>query len=274
MTSADMSLYVTKDSGGYITNAKIKADRIILEGAITANGTFRIDTSGSMQASAGQIAGMKIEGEGLTNEGFNNDAYIVLRNDTHKVFAGIGGNVLPASTGTRAVARFTNEESGKYYGDINYSIVCGAKGAVTNVALDMTLGGYITGLRIKNERLSSGGSAYRSPVAIPKGTNSVILGGSGYYQLPQMNKEDDGYVVFIKNDYDGAVHLRSNTSITSKGQTRTSFILYDKGSNTTDLTIESRGDSMILVYHRDVNIAGEGNTKVGCWTQYKCPRDW
>lgn len=274
MTSADMSLYVTKDSGGYITNAKIKADRIILEGAITANGTFRIDTSGSMQASAGQIAGMKIEGEGLTNEGFDNDAYIVLRNDTHKVFAGIGGNVLPASTGARAVARFTNEESSKFFGDVNYSIVCGAKGAVTNVALDMTLGGYITGLRIKNARLSSGGSSNRSPVAIPKGTTSVILGGSGYYQLPQMNKEDDGYVVFIRNDYDGAVHLRSNTSITSKGQTRTSFILYDKGSNTTDLTIESRGDSMILVYHRDVNIAGEENTKVGCWTQYKCPRDW
>ena len=274
MTSADMSLYVTKDSGGYITNAKIKADRIILEGAITANGTFRIDTSGSMQASAGQIAGMKIEGEGLTNEGFDNDAYIVLRNDTHKVFAGIGGNVLPASTGARAVARFTNEESSKFFGDVNYSIVCGAKGAVTNVALDMTLGGYITGLRIKNARLSSGGSSYRSPVAIPKGTTSVILGGSGYYQLPQMNKEDDGYVVFIRNDYDGAVHLRSNTSITSKGQTRTSFILYDRGSNTTDLTIESRGNSMILVYHRDVNIAGEENTKVGCWTQYKCPRDW
>ena len=274
MTSADMSLYVTKDSGGYITNAKIKADRIILEGAITANGTFRIDTSGSMQASAGQIAGMKIEGEGLTNKGFNNDAYIVLRNDIHKVFAGIGGNVLPASTGRRAVARFTNEESLKFFGDVNYSVVLGAKGAVTNVALDMTLGGYITGLRIKNARLSSGGSAYRSPVAIPKGTNSVILGGSGYYQLPQMNKEDDGYVVFIKNDYDGAVHLRSNTSITSKGQTRTSFILYDRGSNTTDLVIESRGDAMIFVYHRDVNIAGEENTKVGCWTQYKCPRDW
>lgn len=274
MTSADMSLYVTKDSGGYITNAKIKADRIILEGAITANGTFRIDTSGSMQASAGQIAGMKIEGEGLTNEGFDNDAYIVLRNDTHKVFAGIGGNVLPASTGARAVARFTNEESSKFFGDVNCSIVCGAKGAVTNVALDMTLGGYITGLRIKNARLSSGGSSYRSPVAIPKGTTSVILGGSGYYQLPQMNKEDDGYVVFIRNDYDGAVHLGSNTSITSRGQTRTSFILYDRGSNTTDLTIESRGDSMILVYHRDVNIAGEENTKVGCWTQYKCPRDW
>lgn len=257
-----------------ISKASIRADQISLEGVVTANKYFKINTDGSMETIAGKIAGMKISGDGLTNEGFDNDAYIVLRNDTHKVFAGIGGNVLPASTGARAVARFTNEESSKFFGDVNYSVVCGAKGAVTNVALDMTLGGYITGLRIKTARLSSGGSSYGSPVAIPKGTNSVILGGSGYYQLPKMNKEDDGYVVFIKNDYNGAVHLRSNTSVTSKGLIRTSFILYNKGSNTTDLVIDSRGDAMIFVYHRDVNIAGEENTKVGCWTQYKCPRDW
>lgn len=257
-----------------ISKASIRADQISLEGVVTANKYFKINTDGSMETIAGKIAGMKISGDGLTNEGFDNDAYIVLRNDTHKIFAGIGGNVLPASTGARAVARFTNEESSKFFGDVNYSVVCGAKGAVTNVALDMTLGGYITGLRIKTARLSSGGSSYGSPVAIPKGTNSVILGGSGYYQLPTMSKEDDGYVVFIKNDYDGAVHLRSNTSVTSKGLIRTSFILYNKGSNTTDLVIDSRGDAMIFVYHRDVNIAGEENTKVGCWTQYKCPRDW
>ena len=257
-----------------ISKASIRADQISLEGVVTANKYFKINTDGSMETIAGKIAGMKISGDGLTNEGFDNDAYIVLRNDTHKVFAGIGGNVLPASTGARAVARFTNEESSKFFGDVNYSVVCGAKGAVTNVALDMTLGGYITGLRIKTARLSSGGSSYGSPVAIPKGTNSVILGGSGYYQLPTMSKEDDGYVVFIKNDYNGAVHLRSNTSVTSKGLIRTSFILYNKGSNTTDLVIDSRGDAMIFVYHRDVNIAGEENTKVGCWTQYKCPRDW
>lgn len=257
-----------------ISKASIRADQISLEGVVTANKYFKINTDGSMETIAGKIAGMKISGDGLTNEGFDNDAYIVLRNDTHKVFAGIGVNVLPASTGARAVARFTNEESSKFFDDVNYSVVCGAKGAVTNVALDMTLGGYITGLRIKTARLSSGGSSYGSPVAIPKGTNSVILGGSGYYQLPSMSKEDDGYVVFIKNDYDGAVHLRSNTSVTSKGLIRTSFILYNGGSNTTDLVIDSRGDAMIFVYHRDVNIAGEENTKVGCWTQYKCPRDW
>ena len=241
MTSADMSLYVTKDSGGYITNAKIKADRIILEGAITANGTFRIDTSGSMQASAGQIAGMKIEGEGLTNEGFDNDAYIVLRNDTHKVFAGIGGNVLPASTGARAVARFTNEESSKYFGDVNYSVVCGAKGAVTNVALDMTLGGYVAGLRIKTTYMSSGGSTYATAKIIDKNVHSVLLSGAGYYKLPKMEKWDDGYVIFIKRTTNsGAVHLCSNVSVTidavtAKDKVGTSFIYYDSGSGTTDL---------------------------------------
>lgn len=284
MTSADMSLYVTKDSGGYITNAKIKADRIILEGAITANGTFRIDTSGSMQASAGQIAGMKIEGEGLTNEGFDNDAYIVLRNDTHKVFAGIGGNVLPASTGARAVARFTNEESSKFFGDVNYSVVCGAKGAATNVALDMTLGGYVAGLRIKNAYMSTGGSTYSTAKDIDKNVHSVLLAGAGYYRLPKMEKWDDGYVIFIKRTTDsGAVHLCSNVSVTidaAKGTDKvgTSFIYYDKGSGTTDLEIQSSGDAMMLVYHRGMSFTVTENNRekkcYGGWIQYKCPRDW
>ena len=284
MTSADMSLYVTKDSGGYITNAKIKADRIILEGAITANGTFKIDTSGYMKVSAGQIAGLKIEGEGLTNEGFDNDAYIILRNDSHKVFAGIGGNVLPESTGTRAVARFTNEESSKYFGDVNYSVVCGAKGAVTNVALDMTLGGYVSGLRIKTTYMSSGGSTYATAKIIDKNVHSVLLSGAGYYKLPKMEKWDDGYVIFIKRTTNsGAVHLCSNVSVTidavtAKDKVGTSFIYYDSGSGTTDLEIESLGDAMMLVYHRDMSFTVTENNKEkkcdGGWIQYKCPRDW
>lgn len=284
MTSADMSLYVTKDSGGYITNAKIKADRIILEGAITANGTFQIDTSGYMKVSAGQIAGLKIEGEGLTNEGFDNDAYIVLRNDTHKVFAGIGGNVLPSSTGTRAVARFTNEESSKYFGDVNYSVVCGAKGAITNVALDMTLGGYVAGLRIKNAYMSTGGSTYSTAKDIDKNVHSVLLAGAGYYRLPKMEKWDDGYVIFVKRATDsGAVHLCSNVSVTidaAKGidKVGTSFIYYDRGSGTTDLEIKSSGDAMMLVYHRGMSFTVTENNRekkcYGGWIQYKCPRDW
>ena len=267
-----------------ISEASIRADQISLEGVVTANNYFKINTDGSMHASAGQIAGLKIEGEGLTNQGFDNDAYIILRNDSHKVFAGIGGNVLPASTGTRAVARFTNEESSKYFGDVNYSVVCGAKGAVTNVALDMTLGGYVAGLRIKNAYMSSGGSTYRTAKDIDKNVHSVLLAGAGYYKLPKMEKWDDGYVIFIKRTTNsGAVHLCSNVSVTidavtTKDKVGTSFIYYDSGSGTTDLEIESLGDAMMLVYHRDMSFTVTENNKEkkcdGGWIQYKCPRDW
>ena len=267
-----------------ISEASIRADQISLEGVVTANNYFKINTDGSMQASAGQIAGMKIEGEGLTNQGFDNDAYIILRNDSHKVFAGIGGNVLPASTGTRAVARFTNEESSKYFGDVNYSVVCGAKGAFSNVALDMTLGGYVAGLRIKTTYMSSGGSTYATAKIIDKNVHSVLLSGAGYYKLPKMEKWDDGYVIFIKRTTNsGAVHLCSNVSVTidavtTKDKVGTSFIYYDSGSGTTDLEIESLGDAMMLVYHRDMSFTVTENNKEkkcdGGWIQYKCPRDW
>ena len=267
-----------------ISEASIRADQISLEGVVTANKYFKINLDGSMHASAGQIAGLKIEGEGLTNQGFDNDAYIILRNDSHKVFAGIGGNVLPASTGTRAVARFTNEESSKYFGDVNYSVVCGAKGAFSNVALDMTLGGYVAGLRIKTTYMSSGGSTYATAKIIDKNVHSVLLSGAGYYKLPKMEKWDDGYVIFIKRTTNsGAVHLCSNVSVTidavtAKDKVGTSFIYYDSGSGTTDLEIESLGDAMMLVYHRDMSFTVTENNKEkkcdGGWIQYKCPRDW
>lgn len=267
-----------------ISKASIRADQISLEGVVTANKYFKINTDGSMQASAGQIAGMKIEGEGLTNKGFDNDAYIILRNDSHKVFAGIGGNVLPASTGTRAVARFTNEESSKFFGDVNYSVVCGAKGAVNNVALDMTLGGYVAGLRIKNAYMSSGGSTYATAKDIDKNVHSVVLAGAGYYRLPKMEKWDDGYVILVKRATDsGAVHLCAGVSVTVDSVTAadrrgTSFLYYDRGSGTTDLEIKSSGDAMMLVYHREMIFTVTENKKekkyYGCWIQYKCPRDW
>lgn len=280
ISSATIETMIAND----ISKASIRADQISLEGVVTANKYFKINTDGSMEASAGQIAGMKIEGEGLTNKGFDNDAYIILRNDSHKVFAGIGGNVLPASTGIRAVARFTNEESSKFFGDVNYSVVCGAKGAVTNVALDMTLGGYVAGLRIKNAYMSSGGSTYATAKDIDKNVHSVVLAGAGYYKLPKMEKWDDGYVILVKRATDsGAVHLCAGVSVTvdpttAKDRTATSFLYYDRGSGTTDLEINSSGDAMMLVYHRDMSFTVTENKKkkeyYGCWIQYKCPRDW
>lgn len=248
--------------------------------SITRGGKLKstsAEITGKITATSGKVGGLKIEGDSLTNEGFNNDAYIVLRNDTNKVFAGIGGNVLPATAGyTRAVARFTIENtSDSFIGGINYAIICGAKGKATNVALDMTLGGYVTGLRIKNTYMTSGGTTYSQAVNIPKNVHSVILAGSGYYKLPQMEKEDDGYIIFIKRATDsGAVHLLSGFARDSKDGFHTSALYYDKGNTTTDLEIKSLGDAMILVYHRDMTITINSTTYQGCWIQYKCPRDW
>lgn len=248
--------------------------------SITRGGKLKstsAEITGKITATSGKVGGLKIEGDSLTNEGFNNDAYIVLRNDTNKVFAGIGGNVLPATAGyTRAVARFTIENtSDSFIGGINYAIICGAKGKATNVALDMTLGGYITGLRIKNTYLASGGSIYSQAVDIPKNAHSVVLAGSGYYRLPQMEKEDDGYIIFVKRATDsGAVHLLAGFARDSKDGFHTSALYYDRGNGTTDLEIKSSGDAMILVYHRDMTITQNSTTYQGCWIQYKCPRDW
>lgn len=266
--NADYAFWIGGTSGAVATTSITKGGKLKSTSA---------EITGKITATSGKIGGLKIEGDSLTNQGFNNDAYIVLRNDTNKVFAGIGGNVLPATAGdTRAVARFTIENtSDSFIGGINYAIICGAKGKATNVALDMTLGGYITGLRIKNTYLASGGSIYSQAVDIPKNAHSVVLADSGYYRLPQMEKEDDGYIIFVKRAVDsGAVHLLAGFARDSKDGFHTSALYYDRGNGTTDLEIKSSGDAMILVYHRDMTITLNSTTYQGCWIQYKCPRDW
>lgn len=268
-----------------ISTATIQADQINLTGhtmaftgdQITINtNNFKLDGSGNVEisgkvvATSGQIAGMKISGSGLTNAGFDNDAYIVLRNDSYNTFVGIGYHVTPYESGTNAVARFTNGEIKNGVYESNYAMVVGASGASTNVAIGIS-GGYIEGLRIKTSSLTAGGSQIYSPVKISKGVHSVVLLGAGYYQLPAMDKNDDGYVLFIKNGYDGSVNIGTSSGVQAGGGAKTTFILCNRGDMVTDLKIESRGDAMIFVYHRDMQ---DNNSHYGCWVQYKCPRDW
>lgn len=229
------------------------------------------DITGKITATSGQIAGMKIKGLALTNEDLNNDASIILRNNKRNTFAGIGGNVSPTLTGSRTVAMFSNGEKRSKY-DQNFAMVVGASGAGTNIAIDIT-GGFISGLRIRTEYLTAGGENIYTPKKIPKGVNSVVLAGAGYYELPAMEQNDDGYVIFVKNNYGGSVNLGAAQGVTVDGSSKNTFILHDGGSISTNLAIESLGDAMVFVYHRDVsrsNISSES----GCWVQYKCPRDW
>lgn len=87
---------------------------------------------------SGHIGGFRVSGTGLTNgPDFNNDAYIIFRNDENKTFAGIGGNVLPSSSGLTAVARFENGATNNFYGSTNYGVIIEASGASRNIGISL-----------------------------------------------------------------------------------------------------------------------------------------
>ena len=117
---------------------KIKADQIDADGItakdvditgkITAtSGSF----TGTVYAEQGQIGGLQISGNSLTNEGFNNDAMIVMRNDDKNVFTGIGVNVWPISApNMTALCRLQNNQSRSDY-KTNIGLYAEASGVPT-----------------------------------------------------------------------------------------------------------------------------------------------
>ena len=112
-----------------------------------------------------KIAGFSVSGNGLTNTPFNNDAYVIFRNDAHKCFAGIGGNVLPTPSGLRAVARFENEDTSDWWGlGRNVAMLLSAKNGTYNHAFlgdgNGTLNGWIEGYKYSKFTLSSANTIY------------------------------------------------------------------------------------------------------------------
>lgn len=116
-------------------------------GMIIANNAY---IKGKINATSGLIGGIKISGDSLTNEGFNNDAYIILRNDLSKTFAGIGGNILPASAGgISAVARFENNRiNTDIIAPDNIALLVSASGSHNKNTAIMMNGGYLSGLAL------------------------------------------------------------------------------------------------------------------------------
>ena len=112
-----------------------------------------------------KIAGFSVNGNGLTNTPFNNDAYVMFRNDAHKCFAGIGGNVLPTPSEMRAVARFENEDTSDWWGlGRNIAMLLSAKNGTYNHAFlgdgNGTLNGWIDGYKYSKFTLSSANTIY------------------------------------------------------------------------------------------------------------------
>ena len=276
---AELSTSVQYDPDtGYITSAiKLTADKISLEGATTINDSFSVGTDGTTR-----IAGFVVSGNGLTNRdsngNFTNDAYIIFRNDTHGCFAGIGGNILPASSGIRGVARFENHDTSDWWMlGANYALIVSAQGAKDNVAISMG-GGCLSGLALKTTII---GNSVTSKTLTRSDTHVVCINDNDCtITLPTMNLYDDGHIIRIKW-LGGKVKIKLGYCYTY-GSSGSSYysrpcLIYDEnstltGTNTLDDDVKNR--SMDLVWVRDIQRTVSGTTYYGAWIQYKSPRAW
>lgn len=149
-----------KDSSG---NIVFKAK----DGTVTCKtGIFN-----NIQVQSGTIAGFKVSGNGLSNDPFTNDAYIIFRNDAHDCFAGIGGNVLPTSSGQRAVARFENEDTADWWGlGRNIAMYLSAKNGDYNYAFmgngNGILNGWIDGYLLSRFNITAANTIYAGYITL------------------------------------------------------------------------------------------------------------
>lgn len=145
-----------------------------------------------------KIAGFSVSGNGLTNTPFDNDAYIIFRNDLHNCFAGFGGNVLPASSGLRAVARFENEDTSDWWGlKRNIAALFYAKNGRYNHAFlgsgNGNLDGWIGGYKYSKYSLVTANTIYSGYSNLKDNNRWIIysgVDGSGV-TLPQLSEVRD-----------------------------------------------------------------------------------
>lgn len=174
---------------------QLEASEVSITGTINAtSGTFN-----NVSINSGTIGGFTISGNGLTNDkNFNNDAYIILRNDKAGAFAGIGGNLLPASSGLRAVARFENENKSRWfeYDNLgqNIAMILSAKNADRNIALSM-LGGCIEGFALKTKIVTTTNYKLNRTEGVVAIYNEALYDMT--FILPDMQWYDEGHQVTL-----------------------------------------------------------------------------
>lgn len=233
---------------------QLEASEVSITGTINAtSGTFN-----NVSIDSGTIGGFTISGNGLTNDkNFNNDAYIILRNDNAGAFAGIGGNLLPASSGLRAVARFENENKSRWfeYDNIgqNIAMLLSAKNADRNVALEI-LGGCIKGFALNTKIITT--KTYtisRDENVVSYISDSNESGDWVEFTLPDMQWYDEGHFVMLSREAVGEYSFKVKPGYCyDKSGKRYETYIYNKGRRYTksgfDTDFFSAYGSCILVY--------------------------
>lgn len=126
------------------------------------NAPFRVDQEGNLWATkatiegvinalSGTIGDMTLSGGYLSNTNGNGG---VLITSPEGQFSGVGVNVLPATSGVKAVARFENNEENPF--GTNYALFLSAMNAEQNIAAfirgDIRLNGVIRGMGVRTVR--------------------------------------------------------------------------------------------------------------------------
>lgn len=242
--------------GGYLNTNFIKVRRI--------------------DAEQGYIAGFNIVGHTLTNQDFSNgsDATIIIRDDSHGIFAGMGGNVLPSTAGTRAVARFENrDETDVWHMGANFALIVGAEGTDDCRALFID-GGNISGFAMRNTIVTASLTLNRADYNVVCLNTSKIT-----ITLPSMRHCDDGHTIRFRQ-LNADVSIKVSPCYTGNYASQrygSPIIIYGDASPVRPgdtINLVGKGRGFELVWVRDVSQTISGVTYYGAWIEYKLPASW
>ena len=236
--------------------------------------TCKTGTFDNIAVQSGRVGGFNINGMALTNAGLNNDAAVLCKHSTYGVTAAIGANVTPG-TGYRAVALFENHDTsnGVTTSLPNYAIRASARNTRNNIAIALD-GGAVQGFAMRNVIVgatATAGAIAREDYNIVATNNNQCL-----LTLPRMQLYDDGHVIRIKRLGNGALGVRMQTCYTYNGSSarlsapvlRTATGGYIVGTGT-HVVGAATGDSIELVWCRDIVSTVSGTTYYGAWVEYK-----
>lgn len=258
------AVHVSGDSGSYVDidgdTGTLKCKNAYLEGTINAKD--------------GVIGGFQIKGHSLTNDGFNNDAYIIMRDDPHNVFIGLGTNVFPTETGIVGCARIENKRADEWsqYFERRYGLYLDTRGARDNISISL-VGGCIGGFAILNKIVDN------SIIANVQDSNLVCINSSEItLTLPKMESHHDGHVIFIKKVSDGKVNIKAqecnviNYNSGSGPKVSMPVIMLKTGDIVTDgntFSLDKKGDACTLIWARDITYTvGGASTYYSMWLCY------
>jgi hypothetical protein len=254
---------------------QLEATEASITGKINAtSGIFN-----NVSINSGTIGGFTISGNGLTNEkSFDDDAYIILRNDKAGAFAGIGGNLLPASSGSlRAVARFENENKSKWFKydsmGQNYAMILSAKNADRNIALSI-FGGYIEGFALKTTITTSDNYSVSRTEHVVSFISDKNHTDWVTFRLPDMQWYDEGHFVMLSMESVGTYQFRVKPGYSyDKDERRHETYIFWHGRKYTisnfDTDYFTAYGSVIMVYNpRWKLVSGNAVMSEGIWLAY------